>query len=120
MDRIRVGMAAAVLVLVAACSVIGLTPASSFSEKLAYAYGSHAGIQTAAASALDAKRITVADAEQVLKIADEARTILDAARAASAAGDATSAEGRLNLALSLLRELDAYLKRPRGSTGVTS
>jgi hypothetical protein len=46
----------------------------------------------------------------VLKITDEVRTALDAARLAAGAGDVSTAEGRLQLATSILVNLQAYLR----------
>jgi hypothetical protein len=47
---------------------------------------------------------------QVLKLADESRALLDAARAAAKVGDPTTANGKLVLATSILTQLQTYLR----------
>lgn len=105
----------AACVFLAGCQSLGLASAQSFDDKLAYAYGSHTAIQKATATALDLKDITSADAEHVLKLADESRALLDAARTAANAGDVSTAEGRLLLASSILTQLETYLRTRGGS-----
>lgn len=101
------------LVLLAACASLGLAPASSFSDRLAYSYGTHTAVLTSATQSLEAGEISSEDASRVLKVADEARTALDAAKLAAGAGDVSTAEGRLQLATALLTNLQAYLRAPR-------
>ena len=99
-----------ILAFLAACAELGLAPAQTFDQKLAYAYGTHTAVIQTATQALTDKTITSTDARQVLKLADESRTLLDAARAASGAGDPSTAEGRLTLAAQILTQLQAYLR----------
>ncbi len=98
------------LLVLSACASFGLAPASSFSDRLAYSYGTHTAVLTAATDSLEAGEIGSEDAARVLKVADEARRALDAARIASNAGDVSTAEGRLQLATALLTELQTYLR----------
>lgn len=98
------------LLLLAACASLGLAPASSFEERLAYAVSQNAGVRETAAVSVERNEISVEDARRVLKITDEVRTTLDAARLAAGAGDVSSAEGRLQLATSILLNLQAYLR----------
>lgn len=106
----------AVVACLAACPGLGLQPAGTFKEKLAYAYSTHTALQNAAASSLAAHEITSADAEAVLKIADESRQVLDAAKVADSAGDPKTAEGRLLLATSILEQLQTYLRSKGGGS----
>lgn len=106
-------LACSLLLLLAGCASLGLAPASSFSDRLAYSYGTHSAVLVSATQSLEAGEISSEDASRVLKVADEARTALDAARIANGAGDATTAEGRLQLATALLTNLQAYLRAPR-------
>lgn len=99
-----------VLFLVAACASVGLQSATTFDERLAYAVSQNAAVRQAAANSLDAGEIKVEDAKFVLKTTDEARTLLDAAKVASGAGDVSTAEGRLSLAVSVLSQLQTYLR----------
>jgi hypothetical protein len=98
-----------VLVLLTGCASIGIQPARSFDQNLAYAYSSHTAVLDAASNALEAGSLTVEDAEAVLALADQSRTLLDSARLAAGAGDVTTAEGRLALATNVLQQLIAYL-----------
>lgn len=98
------------LLCLTACATLGLAPASTFEDKLAYAVSQNAGVRQATANALDAGEIDVIDARQVLKITDESRTILDAARVAAGAGDLSTAEARVALATSILTKLQTYLR----------
>lgn len=99
------------LLIVAACAQLGLEPASTLRERLAYAYGSHTAVLQATTRSLEAGDIGSEDATRVLKIADESRKALDAAKLAVDAGDISTAEGRLQLATALLTELQSYLRR---------
>lgn len=98
------------LLLLTACASLGLAPASSFEERLAYAVSQNAAVREAAAVSVERKELSVDDAKRVLKITDEVRTALDAARLAAGAGDVSTAEGRLQLATSILVNLQAYLR----------
>ncbi|HMU15800.1 MAG TPA: hypothetical protein PKC95_00015 [Thauera aminoaromatica] len=109
----RNSFALAALIVLAACTSIGVQPPRSFDQQLAYAYSSHTAVLSAAANALEAGDLTVEDSEAVLQLADQSRTLLDAARVASNAGDIATAEGRLALATNVLEQLLAYL-RTRG------
>lgn len=93
-----------------ACASLGLAPASSFEDKLAYAVTQNAAVRTAAASSLDHGDIAVEDAKAVMKITDEVRGLIDAARVASGAGDLSTAEARLSLATQILVKLQAHLR----------
>jgi hypothetical protein len=98
------------LFLIAACASLGLAPASSFEERLAYAVSQNAAVRETAAVSLERNEIALEDARRVLKITDEVRTALDAARLAAGAGDVSTAEGRLQLATSILVNLQTYLR----------
>lgn len=98
------------LLILTACASLGLAPASSFEERLAYAVSQNAAVRNAAAVSLERKEIALEDAQRVLKITDEIRTALDAARLAAGAGDVDTAEGRLQLATSILVNVQAYLR----------
>lgn len=98
------------LFLLTACAPLGLAPASSFEERLAYAVSQNAAVRNAAAASLERQEIALDDAQRVLKITDEVRTSLDAAKIAAGAGDVSTAEGRLQLATAILVELQNYLR----------
>jgi hypothetical protein len=98
------------LLILTACASLGLAPASSFEERLAYAVSQNAAVRGTAAASLERSEISLEDAQRVLKITDEVRTALDAARLAAGVGDVSTAEGRLQLATSILVNLQAYLR----------
>jgi hypothetical protein len=101
---------AIVVMLVSACASLGLAPASSFDERLAYAVSQNAAVRQTAAVSLEHGEISLEDAQYVLKLTDESRKLLDAARLASGVGDISTAEGRLSVAVSVLTNLQAYLR----------
>lgn len=96
--------------MLGACAQLGLAPASSLSDRIAYGYGTHTAVLESTTAALEAGDISLEDAQRILKVADQARTALDAAKLALGAGDVQTAEGRLQLAVSLLTELQNYLR----------
>ena len=99
--------------LLTACGTLGLTPASRFTERLAYSYSTHTAVLNATTQAVNAGDIGSEDGERVLKVADEARKALDAAKLAVDIGDLQTAESRLQLATAILTELQTYLRRKR-------
>lgn len=96
--------------VIAGCASLGLQPATTFDERLAYAVSQNAAVRQTAATSLDAGDIQLQDAQFVLKTTDEARTLLDAAKVASGSGDVSTAEGRLGVAVSVLSQLQSYLR----------
>lgn len=96
--------------LLGACASLGLVPAETFEQKLAYAYGTHTAVMQAAADALIAKEIDADEGAQVLKLADESRALLDAARSLQGI-DPGAATNRLVLATTILTQLQSYLRR---------
>jgi hypothetical protein len=92
---------------VSGCDVFGKP--QTFEQQLAYAYGTHTSVLTAAANAVEHNTLSVADATQVLSMADDAKIMLDASRAAIGVGDVTTAEGQLKLATNVLQQLLDYL-----------
>lgn len=98
------------LLILTACAHLGLAPASSFEERLAYAVSQNAAVRETAAVSLERNELALEDARRVLKITDEVRTALDAARLAAGAGDVSTAEGRLQLATSILTNLQIFLR----------
>ncbi len=96
------------------CESLGLQPANTFSEKLAYAYGTHTAVLKATTEAVKAGALSGADATQVLSLADQSRQLLDAARAISTSGDANGATTKLVLATAILTQLQTYLQTHHG------
>lgn len=97
------------IVLLAACTQLGLQQPQTFDERLAYAYSQNAAIRTSAAQALKAGTITKSDAQQVLTTTDTARSALDESRKFQVAGDTSTALGKLTMAASLLTTVQTFL-----------
>jgi len=101
--------ALSLFVLLAACSLFDIQP-QNLSERLALAYSIHSSVLESAADSLNAGDLSADDGEQVLMLADESRILLDATRAALSGGDTETAEGKLNLGMALLSQLQIYLR----------
>lgn len=80
-------------------------------QRLAYAYGTHTAVMQAAATSVSLGELTPEQGETVLVLADRSRIILDSARVALSAGDPTTAEGQLLLAIGILTEIQNFLRR---------
>lgn len=106
---IAFGIPAAIILNLTGCESIGLTQPQSVEQRLVYAYSTHTATLEAAATGVATGRLSAADGEQVLRLADESRLLLDGARIAAGAGDTSTAEGRLTLALGVLTQLQTYL-----------
>lgn len=97
------------LAVLAACGTGGIEKPQSFEQQLAYAYSTHTAVLEAAANAVELDQLSIEDAQQVLRLSDESRVLLDASRAALGVGDVTTAQGQLTLATNILTQLKAYL-----------
>lgn len=91
------------------CKSFGDQAPQTFNQRLAYAIGVHTSILQASAAAVSAGTLSSTDAQAVLTQADTAKTVLDAAKVASAAGDALGADNKLAAALTVLTALQTYL-----------
>lgn len=98
------------LLVLSGCAALGLQPATSFDQRLAYSYGVNTAIREASTSALNAGTITKNDMETVISLNNQVRQVLDAARAASSVGDIKTAEAKLLLASEILEQLQGYLR----------
>ncbi len=103
---------ATIFVAAMGCQSIGLAPAQSLDDRIAYSYGTLSGFRTAAAIAVENGRLANTEGHAVLETTNQIRAILDAAKAATTAGDVATAEGRLTLAVSLLTALQTRLNAP--------
>lgn len=102
--------ASLLLVLLAGCALFGVPQPENVSERLAIAYNVHTSVMDSTTNTLNNGDITSEDAEQVLKLADESRTLLDATRVALSAGDTSTAQGKLDLSMAILSQLQIYLR----------
>jgi hypothetical protein len=100
-----------ILIMLAACGGLGLQPAQSFQDRVAYALGVHTAVLQSATSAVNFGDITTEEARSLLELSDRARNLIDVARTVHAAGDIEGANQRLALALTVLQEIQNYLRR---------
>lgn len=108
--KIGAFVVAAMLVLVVqACASLGLQQPKTFREDYAYALGQTTALRTAAAQALDARQISIADAEYVLRLTDQSRGYLDGAKQVYEAGQTLEGKTRLELATAVLLQLQTFL-----------
>ena len=108
----RLFLVAVLLGLLAGCAGLGLAPAQSTEQKLAYSYGTVSALRTSAAQALTAGTISVGDAKKVLVDTDAAKAALDAGKAALASGTADSTSvvaNNLAIATGILTQVQAFL-----------
>lgn len=97
-----------VLALIVGCSSLGLPTPDTMNEKIAAAQGSVTQVRKSATQLLTARKITVADAESVLKTTDAASEGITVARSISAT-DPAGASTRLTAAVTILTALQTYL-----------
>ena len=103
------------LILLAGCSSLGLEPAQTLNQKIAYAYGTHMAVLQAATAAVNTGSLKSGDAQQVLQMADQAKLFLDGATSLAAAGDPNGATNKLALATGALTALQQYLNTHTGA-----
>lgn len=99
---------AAVVLLLGACSSLGLAPAQSLEAKLAYGYAGVTAALNTIATATTAGQLTSTQATNANNLALQAKSILDTARSLETT-NATSAQNDLTLALSSLTAIQQYL-----------
>ena len=97
--------------LIVACTAIGLQKPETFTEKLAYAHSTVNAIVGSTTSALNRHAISSGDATYISRTAVDTRAILEEAETTYSAGDISTGEGRLTLAISVLTQLEDYLVR---------
>ncbi len=94
--------------LLVACAQLGLPTPQTMNEKIATAQGSVTQVRTSATQLLVAKKITSADATNVLKSTDAAAEGVAVARSISTT-DPTGANSKLTAAVTILTALQTYL-----------
>lgn len=114
-SRTRFAALACVLALMtlSACAQLGIAPAQSFDQKLAYAEQVDTAVLTASTASLRAQQISSSDHEHVITIADQAKGLIDSAKLLSTT-DPAGANAKLALATSVLTQLQQYLNSRKG------
>ena len=103
------------VVVLGACTALGLSTPQTFNQKLVYAYGSVTSVRMTAKDLLNKGSITVEEAKDAQAKAEVIRQTLDAARAARSIGDVTTAEGKLAAAQGALTLLQDFIKSKGGT-----
>lgn len=98
-----------VVVSLQGCEQLGIRQAKTFNENAAYALAQTTALREAATESLELGQLSVGDAEYVLKLTDQSRALIDAAQLAYAGGDIATAEGRLQLVIGVLTQVQTYL-----------
>lgn len=110
LSRCRAAFVAAVAItILQGCAGLGLEKPKSFKDDYAYALGQITAVRQAATTALDARQITIADAQYALQLTDQSRQYLESARTVAEAGDELKGKSQLALATTVLTKLQAYL-----------
>lgn len=104
--RPRYAAYAFLLVLLSACATFGLDPPKNLQERIAYVTAGADAVVVSATNALTAHTISSADAQFV---STSGHALSGLVAAASTDPDPKSAEGRLALAESVLKQLQAYV-----------
>lgn len=104
-----IGLMPSVAVMVSGCTAVGVQQPKTFNERLAYALAQNTALREAATVSLQAGQLSADDAEYVLELTDRSRTLIDTAQFAYDGGDLTTAEGRLQLVLGVLTQVQTYL-----------
>jgi uncharacterized lipoprotein YajG len=98
--------------LLAAC--VSMEKPTDFTDQLVYASKSIEAVADTASAMVERGRLTKEQGREALALIDQATAALDLARASQGKGDMTTAQGQLNLALTLLTQVEAYLKAQEG------
>lgn len=106
MKTLRVGLAAALMILMMVACANQLAVPKSFDQKVAYANGSLTAVLEATAASLDAHQISSDDARAVREMAKQASGFLDSAQQF---GEGPKGTSQLALATGVLTQLQAYL-----------
>ena len=97
-----------VLMILSACATLGLPTAEKFGDKVALSYAAVAGVTRSTTILLNAKKISVDDADNVIAQAKNAVAGIDLAKS-MAKTDMTAADAKLNAVRTILVALQAYI-----------
>lgn len=96
------------ILLLSACSALGVPSPQSFKQKLGAAYEADTAVLTSTQALLSADKITAADAKNVEAQADNVKAGLDIARSTYAT-DQTAGSTKLQSVITALSGLQTYL-----------
>lgn len=100
--------------LLPACAQLGLQKAQSLDQQIAYGYSTLGSVRSTTADLLIAKTIKKDDAIAVQNMANTVRSFLDIGQGAVKDGRPKDAQAALNLANSVLTQIQTYLAARKG------
>lgn len=103
------------LTLASGCAALGVPTPTTFNERVAAAYTTTTALVETTRTLLVAKKITPADAENVLKQTDTVIAGLDVARSYSATSP-IAANDKLTATLTILQAVQSYLNSKKGTS----
>jgi hypothetical protein len=108
--RYRFAALSLALLVISACAIIGAPAPESFTDRVGYALGTHTAVLQSITSAVTLGDITSDRAREVTALADKGRAFIDTSRLVYAAGDVGAANRNLTLAVTILEQLQVYLR----------
>jgi hypothetical protein len=106
---------AVLLVMLSACTALGVATPRTFNEKLAASYSTVTSARDATATLLTSGKLSGADASNIEQQLDNARTGLDLARQVHATNP-SAGDAKLDAVVTVLTALQAYLQtRTKGT-----
>jgi hypothetical protein len=93
---------------------VSMEKPTDFTDQLIYASKSIEAMAETASSMVERGRLTKEKGREALALIDQATAALDLSRASQGKGDMTTANGQLQLALTILTQAEAYLKAQEG------
>lgn len=97
------------LVVLSGCTQVGLQQPRNISDELAYSYAAITSIRLSTAAALTAGQIKPEAALRIQALSDQARTMLDAAKAAHEVRNDAGATDTLGTAASIIVQLQQLI-----------
>lgn len=108
MLAVLLGVAVPGVLIVAGCQSLGMAQPQGYDQKVAYTRGQLTAFVNATAASVETGQLDKEDGRRVLNMAKEAREFMDAGDVAFAAGDLSTAEGRVALAIGILAQLKTF------------
>ncbi len=99
----------AAIAFLQACTSLGLAQPKTFRDDYAYALTQITALRNASTTALNARQISIKDMEYVIQVCDQSRAYLDTAKQVYEAGDSLKGKTQLELASSVLLQLQNFL-----------
>lgn len=115
MERATLALTLAAVLIVAACSTLGLPTPTTFNQKLAVAYSADTAVLQDTDTLKVAGKITAKDAQNIESQADNIKAALDIAREVYATDQATG-NNKLAATVTALTALQNYITAQKGGS----